>query len=162
MHDTYFYLPPSKSHRLAAVYNLRRGETLLRAPEGPGMETQGQYMEGPRQSFSGGAGLLSTTRDYTRFLQMLLNGGSLNGTQLLSSASVNLMTVNHVGDLYQAPGMGFGLGFSVREDVAASGGGWLHRGIWLGWCVPLHILGGSGGTTRCGVLDSSNPSVRTR
>ena len=59
---------------------------------------------------------------FTRFLQMLLNGGSLNGTQLLSTASVNLMTVNHVGDLYQAPGMGFGLGFSVREDVAASGG----------------------------------------
>ena len=122
MHDTHFYLPPSKSHRLAAVYNLRRGETLLRAPEGPGMETQGQYVEGPRQSFSGGAGLLSTNRDYTRFLQMLLNGGSLNGTQLLSTASVNLMTVNHVGDLYRAPGMGFGLGFSVREDVTASGG----------------------------------------
>ena len=121
MHDTHFYLPESKRHRLATVYNLRSRETLLRAPEGPGMETQGQYVDGPRQSFSGGAGLLSTTRDYTRFLQMLLNGGELNGVKLLSTASVHLMTVNHVGDLYRAPGMGFGLGFSIREDVTASG-----------------------------------------
>ena len=141
MHDTHFYLPESKRHRLATVYNLRSRETLLRAPEGPGMETQGQYVDGPRQSFSGGAGLLSTTRDYTRFLQMLLNGGELNGVKLLSTASVHLMTVNHVGDLYRAPGMGFGLGFSIREDVTASGasgsigefgwGGAYHSTYWV-------------------------------
>ena len=55
--------------RLAAVYGLRAG-TLTRAPDGPGMEAQGQYVNGPRKSFSGGAGLLSTARDYSRFLQM--------------------------------------------------------------------------------------------
>ena len=72
---------------------------------------------------------------------MLLNGGELNGVKLLSTASVHLMTVNHVGDLYRAPGMGFGLGFSIREDVTASGasgsigefgwGGAYHSTYWV-------------------------------
>lgn len=52
---------------------------------------------------------------------MLLNGGELNGARILSPMSVDLMTTNHVGDLYAPPGMGFGLGFRVRLDVGASG-----------------------------------------
>jgi len=56
MRDTHFCLPPGKSDRLAAVYGLRSGEALSRAPDGPGMTTQGQYEDGPRKSFSGGAG----------------------------------------------------------------------------------------------------------
>lgn len=139
MHDTYFYLPPEKRGQLATVYNLRR--SLTRAPDGAGMEAQGQYADGPRVSFSGGAGLLSTARDYARFLQMLLNGGELNGTRLLSPTSVDLMTVDHCGDLYQGPGMGFGLGFAVRLDVGAAGqhgsvgeyswGGAYHSTYWV-------------------------------
>lgn len=139
MHDTHFYLPPEKRGRLATVYSL--SGSLTRAPDGPGMEAQGQYVDGPRVSFSGGAGLLSTARDYARFLQMLLNGGELNGTRLLSPTSVDLMTVRHSGDLYQAPGMGFGLGFAVRLDVGAAGqhgsvgeygwGGAYHTTYWI-------------------------------
>lgn len=139
MRDTHFYLPEGKRGRLATVYSLR--EELTRAPDGPGMETQGQYVEGPRASFSGGAGLLSTARDYARFLQMLLNGGELNGTRLLSPTSVDLMTVNHIGDLYPSPGLGFGLGFYVRLDVGVSGehgsegeygwGGAYHSTYWV-------------------------------
>jgi len=139
MHDTHFYLPTEKRVRLTTVYNLRG--SLTRAPDGPGMETQGQYVDGPRVSFSGGAGLLSTARDYARFLQMLLNGGELNGARLLSPTSVDLMTVDHLGDLYQAPGMGFGLGFAVRLDVGAVGqhgsegdfswGGAYHSTYWV-------------------------------
>lgn len=121
MEDTHFYLPPEKRERLAAVYNLRAGEPLRRAPEGPGMETQGQYVEGPRKSFSGGAGLLSTPRDYARFLQTLLNGGVLEGVRILSPKSVELMTSDHVGDLYGGQALGFGLGFRVRLDVGAAG-----------------------------------------
>ena len=141
MRDTHFYLPESKRARLAAVYNLRTGTGLARAPDGPGMQTQGQYADGPRQSFSGGAGLLSTARDYARFLQMLLDGGTLDGVRLLSPTSVDLMTMNHVGDLYRAPGMGFGLGFSIRQDVGAAGapgsvgefgwGGAYHSTYWV-------------------------------
>ena len=43
------------------------------------MVSQGAYVEGPRKSFSGGAGIVSTALDYARFLQMMLNGGELEG-----------------------------------------------------------------------------------
>ena len=142
MRDTHFYLPREKASRLATVYNLSAGsDGIERAPDGPGMLTQGEYVDGPRASYSGGAGLLSTARDYARFLQMLLNGGSLNGTRILSPKSVELMTVNHVDDLYGGPGMGFGLGFSVVEDLGAAGspgsegvygwGGAYHSTYWV-------------------------------
>jgi len=139
MRDTHFYLPPAKRSRLATVYNLRA--ELTRAPDGPGMETQGQYVDGPRRSFSGGAGLLSTGRDYARFLQMLLDGGELNGRRILSPTSVALMTQNHIPHIDRGPGMGFGLGFSVRLDVGAAGqpgsvgefgwGGAYHSTYWV-------------------------------
>jgi len=137
MRDTHFYLPAAKRDRLATVYGLRGG--LSRAPDGSGMQTQGQYVDGPRVSLSGGAGLLSTSRDYARFLQMLLNGGEFAGERLLSPTTVDLMTVNHVGDLLG--GGGFGLGFSVRLDAGAGGqhgsvgeygwGGAYHSTYWV-------------------------------
>jgi CubicO group peptidase (beta-lactamase class C family) len=119
MRDTHFYLPPAKRARLATVYGYTG--TLARAPDGAGMQAQGQYVDGPRQALSGGAGLLSTTRDYARFLQMMLNGGQLNGVRLLSPTTVDLMTQNHIPHIEQGPGMGFGLGFSIRLDVGAAG-----------------------------------------
>ena len=140
MRDTHFYLPLEKRARLATVYNEETPGQLVRAPDGPGMTTQGQYVDGPRVSFSGGAGLLSTARDYARFLQMMLNGGTLGDSRILSPASVALMTSNHVGDLF-APGMGFGLGFSVRLDLGEAGepgslgdygwGGAYHTTYWV-------------------------------
>jgi CubicO group peptidase (beta-lactamase class C family) len=56
MRDTHFYLPPAKRARLATVYGYTG--TLARAPDGAGMQAQGQYVDGPRQALSGGAGLL--------------------------------------------------------------------------------------------------------
>jgi CubicO group peptidase (beta-lactamase class C family) len=89
--------------------------TITRAPEGhPG---QGMYTGGPRVAFSGGAGLLSTATDYARFMQMLLNGGELDGVRLLSPTTVRLMTSNHVGTLYQNGALGWGLGFEVVEQT---------------------------------------------
>ncbi len=140
MRDTHFYLPPEKGDRLATVYNQAIPGMLERAPDGPGMATQGEYMDGPRTSFSGGAGLVSTARDYARFLQMMLDGGTLGDARILSPASVALMTTNHVGDLF-ASGMGFGLGFSVRLDLGEAGepgslgdfgwGGAYHSTYWV-------------------------------
>jgi len=118
MVDSSFFLPPEKKERLATVYSLRP-EGLVRAPE-PGMG-QGDYVDGPRACFSGGAGLLSTPTDYTRFLQMLLNGGDLDGVRILGPKTVELMTTNHVGSLYSDGGMGFGLGFEVVEHVGKTG-----------------------------------------
>jgi CubicO group peptidase (beta-lactamase class C family) len=121
MHDTHFYLPESKRERLAAVYSAREGGGLERAPT-PGNGTgQGAYVSGPRRSFSGGAGLLSTAGDYARFLQMLLNGGELDGARILGPKSVELMTRDHLGDLYDDPGVGFGLGVSVVKDLGRRG-----------------------------------------
>ncbi len=117
MSDTHFYLPPAKRRRLAAVYSVKDG-ALARAPdEGTG---QGAYVDGPRQSCSGGAGLLSTARDYARFLQMLLDGGELDGVRILGPKTVELMTSNHVGTLFNEGRLGFGLGFEVVEHLGRS------------------------------------------
>jgi len=84
------------------------------------MRGQGLYVDGPRTSFSGGAGLLSTAHDYARFLQAILNGGELDGNRILSPKSVEIMTANHIGDLMGA-GSGIGLGFRVVRDLGARG-----------------------------------------
>ena len=73
------------------------------------------HHRGPRTYYSGGAGLVSTITDYGRFLQMLLQGGELDGARILGRKTVELMTVNHVGELFGA--QGFGLGFSVVRDL---------------------------------------------
>lgn len=140
MNDTHFYLPASKRDRLATVYS--SGDTgLERAPDPGGMVGQGAYVEGPRKSFSGGAGLLSTADDYARFLQMLLNGGELDGVRILSPNTVKLMTVDHIDGVAFRAGEGFGLGFSVVEDVGKRGvpgsvgefgwGGAYHSTYWV-------------------------------
>ena len=119
MKDTYFYLPRDQRARLAAVYASVSDTQLARAPEGP--RGQGNYVEGPRRSFAGGAGLLSTARDYARFLQMLLNGGALDGARVLAPKTVALMTTNQTDTLFSRDGQGFGLGFSVLERAGAGG-----------------------------------------
>ena len=142
MEDTHFYLPEEKKERLAVVYS-PAGNGLERAPDPGGMIGQGAYVKGPRVSFSGGAGYLSTAPDYVKFLQMMLNKGEFNGKRILSPKSVALMTVNHLGKATfpWAEGTGFGLGFSVVEDVGARGvlgtkgeygwGGAYHSVYWI-------------------------------
>jgi CubicO group peptidase (beta-lactamase class C family) len=119
MKDTQFYLPQAQRDRLATVYSSGPDGRIVRAPEGS--KGQGHYVDGPRKSFSGGAGLLSTARDYARFLEMIRNGGTLEGVRVLSPRSVALMTTNQVGSLHSANGLGFGLGFEVTERYGASG-----------------------------------------
>ena len=117
MRDTYFYVPASSRERLVAVYESDDANHARRAPEGA--RGQGHYVDGPRRSFSGGAGMVSTARDYGRLLQMLLNGGELNGVRVLSPKSVALMTTNQTDTLYPQKGSGFGLGFSIVQRMGA-------------------------------------------
>ena len=129
MTDTHFYLPEEKRDRLVTVYSSVRGGGIELAPSPGYMDDrgiygtigQGQYIDGPRKNFSGGAGLLSTARDYAAFLQMMLNGGELNGVRILSPTTVKLMTVSHLGEIPFQSGQGFGLGFSVVTDLGARG-----------------------------------------
>jgi len=117
MRDTYFFVPSASRNRLVAVYASDSVDLAKRAAEGA--RGQGHYVDGPRRNFSGGAGLVSTARDYARLLQMLLNGGELNGVRILSPGSVAVMTTNQVDTLYPQRGQGFGLGFSIIERAGA-------------------------------------------
>lgn len=148
MSDTHFYLPGEKRNRLATVYSTS-AEGLVKAT-GSGAMGQGAYIDGPRKSFSGGAGLVSTATDYARFLQMLLNGGELDGTRLLSRKSVELMTTSHLGDIPFRPGESVGLGFSIVEDVGTRGvpgsrgeygwGGAYHSTYWVDPAEDLLVV----------------------
>ena len=147
--DTHFFVPEDKVERLATVYS-SGDEGLDRAPDPGHMVGQGAYVEGPRTSFSAGAGLLSTATDYATFLQMMLDGGAFDGERVLSRKTVESMTVDHLGDIPFRPGQGFGLGFSVVEDPAALGlpasvgefgwGGAYHSTYWVDPAEELVVV----------------------
>ncbi|MGE3490398.1 MAG: serine hydrolase domain-containing protein [Vicinamibacterales bacterium] len=118
MKDTQFFLPAADRDRLAAVY-ASQDDAYVRAPEGG--RGQGHYAEGPRKNFAGGAGLLSTARDYARFLEAIRLGGTLDGVRILSPRSVRLMATNQVGTLHSTTGLGFGLGFETTDRYGAGG-----------------------------------------
>ena len=93
----------------------------LRARAPDGARGQGAYVDGPRKSFAGGAGLLSTAPDYARFLEMIRRGGALDGVRILSPRTVALMTSNQVGTLHSPAGLGYGLGFETTDRFGANG-----------------------------------------
>lgn len=119
--DTMFYLPAAQRDRLVTVYasNGSNDGRIFRAPDGP--LGQGNYVDGPRKSFAGGAGLLSTAHDYARFLEMIRLGGALDGVRVLSPRTVELMTTNQSGTLHSDTGLGFGLGFETTDRYGANG-----------------------------------------
>ncbi len=119
LEDTRFFVPETDRSRLTAVYAATPNGGIERAAEG--QLGQGAYVDGPRMSFSGGAGLVSTAGDYARFLQMLLNGGVLDDARILGPKTVALMIQDHLDTLYGNPGYGFGLGFQVLEDPGLVG-----------------------------------------
>ncbi len=134
MVDTAFHVPPHHHSRLA--------EAFARDPESGGA-VQLLEVRNPPNFESGGGGLVSTASDYARFLQMLLNGGLLEGRRLLSRKTIELMTADHLGCITGAsdlllPGHGFGLGFAVR----------LHAGIaHVPGSIGQYFWGGLAGTT---------------
>ena len=147
MPDTSFYLPPDKEDRLAVVYSRTDDGDLVRAGSDTAFHGQGHYVEGPRASFSGGAGLLSTSADYTRFLEAMRRGGG----PVLGRKSVELMTADHLGHIAALlPGSGFGLGFAILSDLGASGqpgsvgefswGGAYHTRYWVDPVEKLTVV----------------------
>jgi len=144
MKDTYFYLPADKVSRLATAYTWYEGKGLSKFPDKPIVEGSFEYSadypyRGPKKLYAGGAGLSSTAADYARFAQMMLNGGVLDGTRLVSRKSVELMSHDQLGKV--APEMGFGLGFGVSgvkeplEELGSPGkygwGGFYYTGFFI-------------------------------
>ena len=116
MVDTAFHVPPRHHSRLA--------ESFAKDPDS-GAAVQLVEVRNAPAFESGGGGLVSTAGDYARFLQMLLNGGTLDGFRILSRKTIELMTADHLGAITGAPdlllpGYGFGLGFAVRLQAGIS------------------------------------------
>jgi CubicO group peptidase (beta-lactamase class C family) len=127
MKDTYFFPPDNKLDRLATAYTYSPDKGLNRFPDTPITEGTFSYSadypyRGVKKLFSGGAGLNSTAADYARFCQMLLEGGKLGNTRILSRKSVELMTHDQLGKISsdQAFGLGFGIE-GVKSPLAELG-----------------------------------------
>lgn len=112
MEDTGFYQPDTKKNRLMHLYSRKTQDGPLERH--PDFAEENYPIAGAKTYESGGAGLTSTVIDYARFLQMMLNGGSFNGKQILSRKTIDLMCINQIGDLEIGPGNKFGLGFEIE------------------------------------------------
>lgn len=153
MNDTRFYVREQDRPRFAEVHNWdeERGTLVQRPPR-----TDRPTYHDPNRLESGGGGLVSSTHDYARFLQMLVNEGELDGVRILSPESVRIMRTNSLRDELLmgggpnragAPGTGFGVDFAVIFDPAAAnspqGPGTYYwsgaAGTWF-WIDPVHDM----------------------
>ena len=138
MEDTGFFVPARKQHRIARLYHINDG-----------MKPDDQRYPAEKPAFeSGGGGLFSTVRDYSRFAQMLLHGGSLDGARILGRKTVDLIAADHLTPGQQAThdwdtqrGYGYGLGVRVMThpeiaEINGSAGEWGWDGMFGNWfCV---------------------------
>lgn len=126
MNDTRFYVRPQDKNLFAEVHNWDADKNTL--VERPIRTDRPSYYDANRLE-SGGGGLVSSTHDYARFLQMLVNGGELEGARIISEKSVEKMRTNTLRDgllMRQtdtrpgSPGVGFGIDFAVIFDPEAA------------------------------------------
>lgn len=166
MVDTGYYLPEEKLDRFSSLYGsvqLEQDDTSFTKWFQEAAAGKNQLLAGPRDSrqsrphraFRGGTGLVSTTDDYWRFCQMLLNGGEFEGIRVLGRKTVELMTTNHLpsslmpielGGL-NLLGYGFGLGMRTLIDVGQSAApgspgeyGWSGAANTYFWIDPVEEL----------------------
>lgn len=138
MRDTGFFVPAEKQHRIATLYHIREG-----------LKPDGRDYPAEKPDFeSGGGGLFSTVRDYSRFAQMLLHGGTLDGVRILGRKTVDLIATDHLTPQQQEThswdtqrGYGYGLGVRVMTHpeiagINGSAGEWGWDGAFGNWfCV---------------------------
>ena len=134
MEDACFFLSDDKVNRLVPVY-----ENSDKGLE-PSPDLRYEYpFRGAKSYFSGGGGALCTILDYARFMQMMVNGGSYNGHQILGRKTIDLMTTNQVGELYGDKGFGLGFGLvtegTKRQILSSVGnyswGGYFSTSYWM-------------------------------
>jgi len=121
MTDTGFRIDAAKLNRLAKVYEHGTNGELQ-----PVQHFEFEAIQGQKKFPMGGSGLFSTIEDYSRFAQMLCNGGELNGVRVLSRKAFEQMTVDHLGgkpvaNRTYSEGYGFGLGVAVRINDGFAG-----------------------------------------
>jgi len=125
MVDTGFNVPEQDQHRLTTHYS----PIDLRDPMTPGLKPCPDIMIGsvcePKTFHSGGGGLVTTIGDYTRFIQMIINGGEWQGQRILSPSTVELMHTNQLREglkvklpTWDMPNTVFGLGFAIKNSPA--------------------------------------------
>ena len=138
MTDTEFFVPADKLDRIATLYNINEGMK----PSDRGAPTSKPEFE------SGGGGMFSTVRDYSRFAQMLLHGGTLDGVRILGRKTIDLISTDHLtpeqrrSDNWDTQrGYGYGLGVRVMTNPELAGingsvGEWGWDGAFGNWfCV---------------------------
>jgi CubicO group peptidase (beta-lactamase class C family) len=141
MVDTGFVVDQAKRDRLAKVYEHGKNGELQ-----PVESFEFEVSDGVKKFAEGGSGLFSTIEDYSRFGQMLCNGGELNGVRILSRKAFEQMTVDHLGGLRItnrtfAEGYGFGLGVAVRINNGLVGTlGTLGSFGWAGKLTTLCLV----------------------
>ena len=123
MKDTYFYIPKEKQNRLAMLHSDDATKHSINTPEI--INVNGTfYRDYPildgGSFYSGGGGLVSTAYDYALFMQMLLNEGEYNGKRLLSKHTIQMMTMNQIGDINMGRPTKFGLGFEIVTPESRS------------------------------------------
>ena len=140
MKDTHFDVPEDKLHRMPSRFHSKaKGDSRVVGDD------LSAYV-------SGAGGLFSTTRDYLRFQQMLVNKGTLFGHRILKPETVATMSTNQVGDLFSQArkgGAGFGFGYSVAitlDPEKANNGriagafGWGGAAGTASWTTPSEEL----------------------
>lgn len=139
MHDTDFFVPSDKVSRLTTNYAMTpEGARAVDTPE----ETN---YRNPVGLPCGGAGLVSSTRDYIRFNAMMLNGGALDGVRVLQRETMALASSNLMpAGVFMRPGQGFGAGMSValgdnaEEGLPIGAYGWSGAAGTNMWVDPAH------------------------
>ena len=157
MRDTFFNVPEDKIPRLLPNHIWDGQERKLVAFDGKGKGKRAKTM------YSGGGGLISTSRDYMRFAEMLRNGGELDGVRILHPETVNLMVVNHLPAALSGAGQGerpvdkgekrkvghgfgFGLGFGLVTELGEGAVGSVGEYSWGGaagtifWVDPVEEI----------------------
>lgn len=138
MKDTGFFVPQEKMDRVATIYHINEG-----------LKEEERWYDSKKPDFeSGGGGLFSTVPDYSRFAQMLLHGGTLDGVRILGRKTVDLISTDHLtpeqrkGDSWDTQrGYGYGLGVRVMTNPELAGingsvGEWGWDGAFGNWfCV---------------------------
>ncbi len=149
MTDTTFWVEPANHHRIAEPFEV---DPDSKRPIDLSEPRRMSPMAAGGGSSRVGNGLMSTARDYLRFVQMVANGGQLDGVRILSRKSVELIGTDHIKGLKApTPGHGWGLGVSVRNEL---GGANQHGSVGDYW------WGGAGGTSF--IIDPSEHLVAVR